>query len=211
MNRFAWSLAALAVLPALPALAAPPSAFKAVGTAETFATADSPAQSTPITFFYQGGHIRIDMQPPGSPKSIVLAQKGSKLLYLLDPSQKVAFQAKTSQMSGTEGMPTLEQLMDLRGWKTQLVKNATRLPGSEVKAGQKCSLWRKVQGKNTLKIWFADALELPMQIDGSQGGQARFRIALSQVSPGSQPSHLFAIPAGYQKTAFTASQGMPQH
>lgn len=204
MKRLALTtVATLAVLSA-PALAAPPSAFMATGTATSFATADAPAQTTPVKLYYQGGKIRIEMQPPGGASSVILAKRGSKQVTMLDPVQKLAMVSNLGTVTMQDGMPSMEQIMDIASWKSQL-KSAKRLAGSETKASETCSLWEKVAGKTTFKIWFSDALELPMQIEGKVSGHPRFRFTVSGVKPGPQASSLFAVPAGYQKTELDLS------
>lgn len=197
------TLAAIAVS-AAPALAAPPTAFLATGTATSFATADAPEQSTPVKLYYQGGKIRLEMRPPGGGSSVILAKRGSKHVTMLDPVQKLAMVSNLSAVEAQDGMPSMDQIMDIASWKAQL-KTAKRLPGAETKGAERCSLWEKASGATTLKIWFADALELPMQIEGKVSGKPRFRFTVSGVKPGPQAAALFAVPAGYQTTELDLS------
>lgn len=204
MKRLALTTLATIVVSAAPALAAPPSAFMATGTATNFASADAPEQTTPVKLYYQGGKIRIEMQPPGGATSVILAKRGSKQVTMLDPTQKIAMVSNLGEVAAVDGMPSMEQIMDIASWKAQL-KSAKKLAGSETKGSEPCSLWEKTSGKTTFKIWFADALELPMQIEGKVGGKPRFRFAVSGVKPGPQAAALFAVPAGYQKTELDLS------
>ncbi len=204
MKRLALATLATIAVSAAPALAAPPSAFMATGTATSFATADAPEQTTPVKLFYQGGKIRIEMQPPGGGKSVILAKRGSKQVTMLDPVQKLAMVSNLSAVQTQDGMPSMDQIMDMASWKAQL-KTAKRLAGSEVKGSEQCSLWEKTTGQTTFKVWFADKLELPMQIEGKVGGKPRFRFSVSGVKPGPQASTLFAVPSGYQTTELDLS------
>lgn len=203
MKRLALTACA-AVAVASPALAAPPGAFMATGTATTFATADAPQQTTPVKLYYRGGRIRIELQPPGGAPSVILAKRGSKVVTMLDPTQKLAMVSNLGAVETQDGMPSMEQIMDIASWKTQL-KSAKKLAGSEVKGSERCSIWEKVAGATTFKIWFADALELPMQIEGKVGGKPRFRFTVSGVKAGPQAAGLFTVPAGYQKTELDLS------
>lgn len=207
MKRLALPLLATVAFQVSPALAAPPSGFLAVGTATSFATAEAPQQATPVKFYYEAGKIRIELRPPSGGPSVVLAKRGSKTVTLLDPTQKIAFTTNAQATAGAapEGMPSMDQLMDMASWKSQLVHGAKKLPGTEVRGAQRCSVWLKTQGTSTYKIWFADALELPMQIDGAVAGKPRFRFAMSRVTTGKQAPSLFTVPAGYQKTVLNTA------
>lgn len=193
------------LLVAAPAQAAPPASFAASGTALSYATAETPAQTTPIKLFYQGGKVRLELEAPEAGTSILLAKRGSGQVTMLVPAQKLAFTASPKELAGPDaaGMPDMEQLLDLTSWKAQLQKSGKRLAGSEMKAGERCSLWEKPDKSITYKVWYADALELPLQLEGYQGGKPRFRISVTRFSPGPQSASLFTVPAGYQTTEFT--------
>lgn len=208
MKRLALTTLAAIAVSAAPALAAPPGAFLATGTATSFATADAPEQSTPVKLYFQGGKIRLEMQPPGGATSVFLAKRGSQQVTMLDPAQKLAMVSNLGAVTAQDGMPSMEQIMDIASWKAQL-KTAKRLAGTETRGSQRCSLWEKTSGQTTFKIWFADALELPMQIEGKVGGKPRFRFIVSGVKPGPQAATLFAVPAGYQTTELDLSTLRP--
>lgn len=163
------------------ALAAPPATFTATGTALMHASGKVPETRTPVKVFYQQGQMRLEMNTPDYGDSVVLAKKGQSTLTLMDVKQKLAFTVTPDAMPQDEGNLPMQQLMDLTSWKGLLAERGKRLAGKEVKAGQTCSLWQTTQGKTTTTIWFADALELPMQIESSVAGKPRFLFTVKEV------------------------------
>ncbi|HEY9899381.1 MAG TPA: hypothetical protein V6D00_09390 [Pantanalinema sp.] len=203
MKRASLPLILAFALPVAPAFAAPPSAFKAEGTAVSFAGANAPEQRTPVTLYYQDGKMRLELVQPSMGESILLAKRGSTQITLLDTAQKMAFVMTADAIGGQAGVPSVEQFLDMAAWKTQL-KGARRLSGTEVKGAQRCTGYQKTIGGTDYTVWLSDALELPMQIEGSVAGKPRFRIAISRVTKGQQPAGLFGVPAGYQKAELDA-------
>lgn len=181
-----------------PALAAPPSAFQATGTARAYGS-DAPPQPVPISLYYQGGQIRLEMRIPDQGTQIILAKKGHPKVTLLDPQARVAFRINSEAMSAQEGVPSIEQLVDLASWKQQLAKGGKPLGRTETVAGQRCTLWEKRDGKNLHTVWFSDSLELPMRIETTSGGKARFGFTVTRFAEKDSPASLFAVPKGYQE------------
>lgn len=204
MKRVALPLLMAIALPAVPAFAAPPSAFKAQGTAVSFAGANAPEQRTPVTLYYQDGKMRLELVQPSMGESILLAKRGSSQITLLDTTQKMAFVMAADAIGGQAGVPSVDQFLDMAAWKAQL-KGAKRLPGTEVKGSERCTRFQKTIGGTDYTVWLSDALELPMQIEGAVAGKPRFRIAISSVKKGQQPAGLFGVPAGYQKAELDAN------
>jgi hypothetical protein len=187
----------VALMPAA-ALAAPPASFTATGTALIHARGKAPETRTPVKVYYQGGQMRLEMTMPDYGDSVILAQKGKTSLTMMDPQQKLAFTLTPDAMPQEGGSLPLQQIMDLTGWKGLLAKEGKRLGGQEVKAGQTCSLWQTQQGTFTTKIWFADALELPMQIEGVSGGKPQFTFSVQSISTkGKLAPALFKVPADF--------------
>jgi outer membrane lipoprotein-sorting protein len=182
----------------LSAQAAPPTAFTATGTALMHANGKTPETRTPIKIFYQQGQMRLEMKTPGNGDSVVLAQKGKTTLTLMDLQQKVAFTVNPEIMAGQDSQLPLQQLSDLTSWKGLLTKQGKRLAGKEVKAGQSCSIWETTQGQTKTKVWFADALELPMQLQSSVAGKPGFTFTVQSITPnGKVNANLFKVPADF--------------
>lgn len=182
----------------LPALAAPPASFTATGMARMHASGKTPETQTPVKVFYQQGMVRIELSNPDYGDSVVLAQRGKPTLTLMDPKQKVAFTVRPDAVPQNESQLPVQQLVDLTNWKGLLQKEGKRLAGKETKAGQACSLWQTTQGQTTTKIWFADALELPMQIESSVQGKPRFTFTVQAIdTKGALGANLFRVPAGF--------------
>lgn len=178
--------------------AAPPSSFTATGTARIHAQGKAPETRTPVKVYYQAGQMRLELTMPDYGDSVILAQKGKTALTMMDPQQKVAFTLTPDAMPQEGGAMPMQQIMDLAGWKALLAKEGKRLAGQEVKAGQNCSLWQTQQGGMTTKIWFADALELPMQIESASAGKPQFSFSVQTISTkGKLSPALFKVPADF--------------
>lgn len=183
-----------------PAFAAPPATFTATGQAVIHASGKVPETRTPVKVYYHQGQMRLEMTTPDYGDSIVLAKKGHAAITLMDTKQKLAFTVTPDAMPQDEGNLPMEQIMDLTSWKPLLQKKGKRLPGKEVKAGQACSLWQTVQGQTTTRIWFADALELPMQIESAVSGKPRFQFSVTSVSTkGKLSPSLFTVPSDFTR------------
>ncbi len=195
---FALIAAAPMALGALPAVAAVPASFTATGTALIHASGKTPETRTPVKVFYQNGQVRLELKTPGNGDSVVLGKKGKSTFTMMDLQQKVAFTMDPQTMS-TEGSPLpVQQIVDLTSWKGLLQKQGTKLGGSEVKAGQTCSLWETTQGSTKTKVWFADAVDLPMQIQSSVNGKPSFTLTIQSFDPkGKVSPNLFQVPAGF--------------
>jgi len=180
------------------ALAAVPATFTATGTALVHANGNTPETRTPIKVFYLNGQMRLEMKTPGNGDSVILVQKGKSTLTLMDLQQKLAFTVNPSAMGADADQIPVQQLTDLTGWKSLLQKQGKRLPGSEVKAGQTCSIWQTTQGKTTTKVWFADALELPMLLESSAGGKPQLTLTIQSINTkGSVPASMFKVPGDF--------------
>ena len=202
MKQLIPALALVAAAPmafgSLPALAAVPASFTATGTAHVHASGKTPESRTPIKVFYQNGQVRLELKTPGNGDSIVLGQKGKSTFTLMDVQQKVAFTMDPQTMN-TDGSPLpVQQIVDLTSWKGLLQKEGKKLAGSEVKAGQTCSIWETNQGTTKTKVWFADAVDLPMQIQSSVNGKTTFTLTIQSFDPkGKVGANLFKVPAGF--------------
>jgi hypothetical protein len=193
------AVAPLALSP-LSAMAAPPAAFTATGTALLHANGKVTETRTPVKVYYQQGQMRLELKNPEYGDSVVLVQKGKSTMTLMDPKQKIAFTVTPDAMSQSENQIAMQQLTDLTGWKGLLQKQGKRLAGTQVKAGQTCSLWQTTQGKATTKVWFADALELPMQIETVVAGKPSFSLTIQSIDTrGTHGANLFKVPADFTK------------
>lgn len=202
MKRSIPVLALMSLLPvaAMPpqAMAAPPASFTATGTALIHAQGKVPESRTPVKVYYQSGQMRLELKMPDYGDSVILAQKGKAALTMMDPQQKVAFTLTPDAMPQEGGSLPMQQIMDLTGWKELLAKEGKRLAGKQVMAGQACSLWQTQQGGMTTKIWFADALELPMQIESASAGKPQFTFSVQAISTkGKLSPGLFKVPTDF--------------
>lgn len=197
MSRFILSAAILSFM-AVPALALPPAGFETRGIATSFATTETPEQSTPFKLYFQNGKVRMELKLADGAPSVILAQRGAKTVTLLDTSQKMAFTTTMADLSTLDGTPPLSELLDASSWKANLAKHGKRLPGIEIKGSETCSIWQKESGNTSYKVWFSDKQELPMQIEGSVSGKLRFRFVVQHLATGKQDHAFFTIPAGYQ-------------
>jgi len=199
LNRLipALVVSSLAAMP-LAAVAAPPSSFTASGTALIHASGKQPETRTPVKIFYQQGQMRLEMAVPDYGDSVILAQKGKAALTMMDVKQKFAFTVTPDAMPQDGASLPLQQLMDLTSWKGLLAKQGKRLQGKDVLANQSCSIWQAVQGATTTKIWFADALELPMRLEGASGGKPTFTFDVQSISTkGKLAPSLFKVPSDF--------------
>ncbi len=204
MKQLIPALALVAVAPLalspLSAMAAPPAAFTATGTALLHANGKTTETRTPVKVYYQQGQMRLELKNPDYGDSVVLVQKGKSTMTLMDPKQKMAFTVTPDAMSQADNQIAMKQLTDLTGWKGLLQKQGKRLGGTQVMAGQTCSLWQTTQGKATTKVWFADALELPMQIETVVSGKPTFSLTIQSISTGgSHGANLFKVPADFTR------------
>ncbi|MNT34918.1 hypothetical protein D3C72_1709220 [compost metagenome] len=189
--------APLAMSP-LSAHAAVPASFTASGIAVAHAKGETPESRTPIKIFYQNGQMRLEMKTPGNGESVVLGQKGKSTVTIMDVQQKVAFTMDPGAMAAEGGPLPAQQMLDLTSWKGLLQKQGKKLGGTEVKAGHTCSIWETTQGKTKTKVWFADSVDLPMQIQGTEAGKPTFTLTIQSFDPkGKVGAGLFKVPAGY--------------
>lgn len=190
--------APLAFSPA-PALAALPASFTATGTALMHANGNVPEARTPVKVYHLKGQTRLEMKTPGSGSdSVVLVQKGKPTMTLMDVQQKVAFTVNPAAMADSSSQLAVQQLTDITGWKALLQKQGKRLAGTEVRAGQTCSIWEARQGKTTTKVWFSDALELPMHFESWVDGKRQLTFSIQSISTsGTLAPTLFKVPADY--------------
>lgn len=202
MKQVIPALAVMAAAPlafGLPAMAAVPASFTATGTAHAHATANAPEIKTPLKIFYQNGNIRLEMKS-GTSDSVIISQKGKPTITMIDMQQKVALTVDPGTVSSDNAYLPLDQLLDLTSWKSVLQKQGKKLAGTEVKAGQTCSIWEATMGGVKTKVWFADAVDLPMQIQRTIDGKPTFTVTIQSFNPKGQvaPS-LFTVPAGFKQ------------
>ena len=205
VNRLLLSFALVPLL-ATPALAATPSEFMSQGIATSFATANSPEQSTPVKFYYRNGMVRLELKMMGGTPSVILAHKGSSTVTMLDPTQKMAFTTSLAGFGSMPGAPPLNQLMDATQWKSILFKRSHRLPGTAIIGNERCSIWENTSGPNRYKVWFDDKQDLPMQLEGRVNGKLRFRYTVYHLSTYPVNRNLFTVPAGYHRAQLTRAK-----
>lgn len=192
---------AAALLAPLPANSAP-LAFRAHGQVKS--VADGEAQDMTMVLSFKGGRVRIETDSKDAGKSVMVARKGIDTVAMLDPSQKLIVRMKPSALRGRDngcGQPSFEQLLDPTGFKVYLKKEGKRVGPGGAFLGHTTTLYQRSCKGDSMKIWFAEDLDLPLKMEGtsSKGDRFALKITSLDLKPNFGKSEFDDSPPGYQE------------
>ena len=205
MKRLATGILAggLALATAPAAHAASVGQFLARGTFESMA--DGQAQDVALTIAFKTGHIRIESNSKDSGKSIILATRGKDDVAMLDPVQKIVVHMKPSMLKAASGVDSADigsyqSLLDPVGFKGYIVKHGKKLGAGPSILGHATTLYQAERKGDGMKVWLADDVSLPLQIEGhsASGGHFSIHITSLDLHPSFGAHEFDELPPGYQ-------------
>jgi len=156
--------------------------------------------------FVSHDKIRMEMRSPmGKGSMVMIHRKDKGVTWTLFPEQKFYIESsldkeKFQKFFGEFPMDTEKEDLGtetVNGFKCRKmrVETTTSIMGREI--------------KSTSTVWTSDRLDFPVRSQGKDGGVMELR----DIKPGSQPSDLFEIPAGYTKRdmPFFGMEQMQKH
>ena len=143
--------------------------------------------------FMKGYLSRHEMNNSGR-KVTVIARPDKGVAWTLMPQEK-SYLEMTIDLDNDEFTPD--------NWDQDMKKDA-RLLGSETVNGVKCNKYELLNEDGKIIYWIAKKEELPVRIIS-----AETEVNYRNIRSGSQPNHLFQLPAGYRKLVMPKIPGMP--
>jgi len=142
--------------------------------------------------FVSHGNMRMEMRSPmGKGSMVVIFRKDKGTTWTLFPEEKFYIEnkldeAKLKKTFGKIPMDTKKEDLGtetVNGFKCRKmrVETTTNIMGREI--------------KSTSTVWTSERLDFPIRSQGKEGGVMELR----DIKPGSQPSDLFEVPAGFTK------------
>ncbi|MEB3196276.1 MAG: DUF4412 domain-containing protein [Candidatus Sericytochromatia bacterium] len=201
--------AACVAVSSLPAWAIP-TAFKAIGEAQTWDQARAASKPVANTLYYQGGRIRLEMAAPVSaegvaPFNVVLASEGGRTVILLNPADKQAMKMEMASLDEMAENRSLQQLSQfrLRDFSTTF-KARSRAIGSETIAGEPCTIREQHDKSGHVRIWVSERLAIPFKFVYLEKSKPMFAWTVKQFTPSSNlPASAFNVPGGYETVDLT--------
>lgn len=208
MSRIrSFTVAAGAVLAlAAPAFAGVPAQFTAKGVATSFVE----GQRTVVenTVYYRNGRIRLEMAKPVASEgtgdfSVVLGQEGVKALTLLNPKEKQAMKLDAGSLTELAENPAMKQLgsLHLAQVAPEIKKRAKRV-GAATVAGQPTTLYEAAERRGKVRMWLANAYDLPFKVEAydPKGAKAFVYEVQSFKTASALGDAAFKVPSGYTVT-----------
>jgi hypothetical protein len=136
--------------------------------------------------FHDGENYRYELTEENE-KAVVIVDAEEGMTYLLLPQKKV-YQAMESLAPRSLSNDPVQTMRYLAGNFTM------KATGMEVMNGFECEK-REIHAGNKLinRAWYSDELRFPVKIEQLD----QYMMELSEVTMGSQESHLFQVPDGY--------------